>query len=563
MNKILSDKKTFFLLLAICVLTTVPFLELTEFNTKGEPREAIVASSMIGSGNWILPMDSNGEFAYKPPFFHWCIAAVSELVGGKVSEFSSRFPSAIASVMMLMTGFLFFAKRKDNETAFWATIITFTSFEVHRATFACRVDMMLTACIVCALYSLFKWIEKSCYGIPFTAIILMGIGTLTKGPVAIILPCFVTGVFLLVKGMNFWKVFYKLLIISFASLILPAIWYIMAYQQGGDNFLHLIKEENIDRFTGKMSYESHYNPWTYNVMTVLAGFIPWTLLLLISLFRPYLFKRPKGKVSVWFKNLWIEIKMMDTMRLFSLLSVILIFLFYCIPKSKRSVYLLPIYPFLAYFIAEYIIYLFKNYWKLVKIYGHILAGICLLLFVAFMSIKIGLIPDSIFHGKSAIENISYLHALAEINSLWAWFVVISLVLGFVFWHRKKEKNFIWIMLILIFLSLDTVFQPAILNAKSDLQIARRIEKIVPVDIIDSYVGTKMLHFFTINFYVGNRIRVFNDKTSLQGYLLIGKKDAETFLSPRKDRFYFELCYMSKKRSCDTKQLVCLYRYKRK
>ena len=46
---------------------------------------------------------------------------------------------------------------------------------------------------------------------------------------------------------------------------------------------------------------------------------------------------------------------MDEARLFSLLSIVLIFVFYLIPKSKRSTYLLPIYPFLAYFLAEFLI----------------------------------------------------------------------------------------------------------------------------------------------------------------------------------------------------------------
>lgn len=72
---------------------------------------------------------------------------------------------------------------------------------------------------------------------------------------------------------------------------------------------------------------------------------------------------------------------MDDARLFSLLSIVLIFVFYCIPKSKRSVYLLPVYPFIAYFLAEYIVYLVRISSKAIKIYSGFLsvAGILLLL----------------------------------------------------------------------------------------------------------------------------------------------------------------------------------------
>ena len=73
--------KEFIGLLLISVLTFLPFLGLTDFHTKGEPREAIVAYSMLETGNWILPQNNGGDIAYKPPFFHWLIAGFSALNG--------------------------------------------------------------------------------------------------------------------------------------------------------------------------------------------------------------------------------------------------------------------------------------------------------------------------------------------------------------------------------------------------------------------------------------------------------------------------------------------------
>ena len=97
--KTLTSNKAFWLLLVICVVTILPFLGLSEYHTKGEPRESIVSYSMLDSGNWILPRNNGGEMAYKPPFFHWSIAAVSAAVnGGQVTEMTSRLPSAIALI---------------------------------------------------------------------------------------------------------------------------------------------------------------------------------------------------------------------------------------------------------------------------------------------------------------------------------------------------------------------------------------------------------------------------------------------------------------------------------
>lgn len=95
----------------------------------------------------------------------------------------------------------------------------------------CRVDMMLTAFIVMALYQLYTWCEKEQQGFPWMATLFMGCATLTKGPVGIILPCLVTGVYLLIRGTKFYEAFLSMLLVAVVSCILPAIWYVAAYQQ--------------------------------------------------------------------------------------------------------------------------------------------------------------------------------------------------------------------------------------------------------------------------------------------------------------------------------------------
>ena len=356
--KISSKTSLFLLLLVISTLTIIPYLGLTNFHTKGEPREAIVAVSMLQNDNWILPINNGGDIAYKPPFFHWCIAALS-LPAGEVTEFTSRLPSALAAIIMAIACFLFFAKRSRNDIAFLASLLLLSGFEVHRAAMASRVDMVLTCFIVLAMLQLYRWWELGLKGIPIWAILFMSIATLTKGPVGIVLPCAVIGIFLLFQKVSVWKAFYKIIPIALLSCILPLLWYYAAYQQGGEAFLRLVMEENVDRFLGKMSYGSHEQPIIYYVYITLAGWLPWSLLVIMSLFT-LKYKRPQGTVKLYWERFKDYITHMDKMRLFSLLSIVIIFVFYCIPKSKRSVYILPIYPFIAYFLAEYMLFLLKQ-----------------------------------------------------------------------------------------------------------------------------------------------------------------------------------------------------------
>ena len=54
-------KSYFWPLVALCVVSLFLFLGQTFFNTRGEPREAVVALSMLQQGNWVLPVNNGVE----------------------------------------------------------------------------------------------------------------------------------------------------------------------------------------------------------------------------------------------------------------------------------------------------------------------------------------------------------------------------------------------------------------------------------------------------------------------------------------------------------------------
>ena len=548
----ISNKRCW-LILAIAAITILPFIGLTEFNTKGEPREAVVALSMINDGNWILPINNGGDIPYKPPFFHWLIALFS-LLPGYVSEFTARLPSALALIIMVVVGYRFFARRGDEPTAFVASLLTLTAFEVHRAGMNCRVDMVLTACIVGSLYLLYRWYEEGLKGVPWLGILCMSMGTLTKGPVGIILPCFVMGVFLLLRGERFWITFGRFLLFAVLACILPALWYVAAWQQGGDAFLELVKEENLGRFMGKMTYESHENPFYYNFIMLIAGWIPWTLLLLISLPALYT-KRASLRHFSW--------KKISPLQLFTWLSFLLILFFYCIPKSKRGVYLLPVYPFMAYLLAQFFMWLTRRHVKPIKIFACIMGTIALLLVVAFGIVKAGWVPDTLFHGKHAAENIQMLSALENCHGVWVVLVLCALLFAGIYALRKRNLLSALLVIFVVFASLDGLFQPTALNTRSDRPLANRVKK----DFIDQgekvymYTSIDMLHFFGTNFYTGDKMGQFLRTKPDKGVLMIAAKDRKDFFETYSD-YTFIPVERTKRRMSEMKDTVYFYRFNR-
>lgn len=568
-------KSYFWPLAGLCVLSLFLFLGQTFFHTRGEPREAVVALSMLQQANWVLPVNNGVELAFKPPFFHWCIAALSTLTGA-VTEYTARMPSALALSAMVLVGYVFYAKRRGAEVAFLAALITLTNFEVHRAGVACRVDMVLSAMMVIALYQFYKWAERDLKGFPWVGVLCLSAAALTKGPVGIVLPCAVPAVFLWIRGKGFFRVFFRFFAVAVAACILPAVWYYAAYQQGGSRFLDLVLEENVYRLMGRMTYESHENPAWYNVVTVVAGYVPYTLLVVLSLFFLHYRKPEGGRLRTWWSRLVAYIRNMDDTRLYSLLSIVIIFVFYCIPKSKRSVYLLPIYPFIAYFLAEYIIYLRHRHLNALRVFGSIMAGLSVLLLAVFVAVRLDAVPESLFSGRHAAENVAYMQALSDFP-LTAFTVVLVLLpvvaAGWYFrvQHRNAADNGIiyacLAVVFSIFFVLDGVYQPKVLNVKSDKAVAEAIAKIVPEGRLYSFrtdvVPGNRMHPFTVNFYLGDRMVPFDCfDPGEEGYVLMGEDMVEGFMARYGAEYTLEDVYNPHHRSCDDKRFNHLYRFRR-
>ena len=572
----MSDKKKAFWFIALLsVLVIVPFLGETIFYSKGEPREAIVAYTMLKSGNWILPVNYGVEIAYKPPFLYWAIAVVSSIMGG-VTEFSSRMPSALAFLAMQLVFFSFVAKRKNIKTAFLTSILLLSSFEVHRAAVACRLDMVQVSFIVIALCLLFRWDEKGSKEIPWLAVLLMACATLTKGPVGSIFPCVGIGIYQLLRGRSFGKSFFSLLGIGLLSLVPLGIWFWAAYQQGGESFINLMMEENTGRFFRKMSYASHENPLWYNFVTIIWGWIPWTLVLLISLFglkwKEMRFLPEGSSWSERFNKAWTKFRSQSPLHLFTWVVILFIFIFYCIPKSKRSVYLLPIYPFMAMLIAEYFLALVQRKAKVFKISAYIFASLALLLTVTFIIVRFGLIPDSVWGtGKHAAENIGFMHALENVDLPFSKWLIVALpaiagictLIALV--KRADTRSLLYSIagcILCLFVSLDGVYQPTVLATKSDKRLAEQVNTYVQDGFMYSYTPP-LIRFYCTNYYLNDRMRDFVPGLSGTGYVMLSKWTKEEFLKKYSDEYRLEEVYTTPYRSCDLRDKILIYKFSEK
>ena len=527
------------IVLILAVLLTLPWLGLGHFYTRGEPREALVAVAMMEQGNYILPV-FQGEFAFKPPMLHWLVSLFS-LPQGFVSEYTARMPSAVALIAMIFAFYAFYSRRVNSAKALIASLIVMTCFEVHRAAMTCRVDMVLMAFTVGAVMALSKWMENGYRRWPVVASLLASGAILTKGPVGAILPCFALVVYMLIRRERWQRVVVAALKFVVLSAIVPIFWYVAAYMQGGDRFLQLVLEENFGRFLGKMSYESHENGIFYNVEMLLAGFVPYTLLAVFGLFAVK-WRKPEWSKR-YFVGLWARFRSIDNTRMFAIVAAVCVFVFYCIPKSKRGVYLLPMYPFAALLLADYVVYLYKEKRRVLKVFFVTVASLAVIYSIGLIALNVadlGFLGDSRSARRMAVQ-LAELQRM-HLNAYYIGIALLPLVVAAISWLLLRRSKFVvygsmavWAAMTV---TLDALLNPAIKNSVPDFQFAQSVKVYQPDGRVYFYrpADTGAETVYTVAFYLDDRSMTYSEGMSLpdRGYIMVREDNKDKFMKAMSD-----------------------------
>jgi 4-amino-4-deoxy-L-arabinose transferase-like glycosyltransferase len=571
------------MVLIICALSVLPWIGLGDFSTKGEPREAAVAISMLESGNWVLPEVYANEFAYKPPMAHW-LMAICSLPQGYVSPFTSRLPSALAYILLIGVTLFFFGQRIKFQEAFICALLLLSCIEIHRAGMTSRVDMVLTTFIVMGLYALYRW--EDCLelkGLPVVIPFLLGCAVLTKGPVGMILPLFVFGVYLLIlRKYRLLVVFKALFYVGVSSLFLPLIWYVAAWKQGGEDFLNVVLAENFGRFFHindlNINYTlGHENGIWYNFVTLIAGFIPWTILFVFSLCGMR-WAKPSGSFGSILKKMWSCFLSMEKLKQFSLVALVCILVFYSFPSSKRSVYLMPAYPFIALFLSQFVLYITQYRTKVCRVFAGFLAILTSVVAVVAGLTLAGII-DPVALTEQFTQRTSTLFTVGAVTQMLASpdvltggiFILMLAALVTVFYQMRKKINLkmLYAAIFLVFtinLLIDGVIMRAVRNAGSSRPFAEQVRREYPLDKKNMYVMNNLklyVNMYGLNFYLRNSFHNFEKEQPASGYFFVAEKDIEKVMTNYESRYIFTFLTSSEKEISDLRQKIHLFRFTRR
>jgi 4-amino-4-deoxy-L-arabinose transferase-like glycosyltransferase len=305
--------------------------------TKGEPREAVTVFDIVHGGGVILPQRAGVEIPSKPLLMHWMAALVSMVAGG-VNEFAVRLPSAGLAIAGVIVCYFYVRRLFDDVTALVAGLILATTFQYLQAATGARVDMTLTFFMEVAFFEFILMAE----GLTRRRMLLyvaLALAVLTKGPIGLILPGLVALIWIALEKR--WTLLGEMNLVrgAIVVLILAGGWYLAALIEGGPGFFRKqILTENVLRFAGGSDFhEGHIHPFYYMEFALLAGFMPWTIVLPIIAVQAARVPHP-----------------LDSRFRYMLVWFAAVLIFYNLPQSKRGVYLLCMYPAFATIVAIYI-----------------------------------------------------------------------------------------------------------------------------------------------------------------------------------------------------------------
>jgi len=574
--KAIYAKYPYLLVLFVSMLLTLPWIIQGEFYTKGEPREATVATCILNTGNWVLPSDYADEVAYKPPFMHWFIAAFS-LPAGHVTETTARLPSALGLIGIVMMFFALLYKRVSAFRAVLTSIILLTSFEMHRSGIEARVDMTLAFFMIGALISMFKWEEKGLKGYPWLIPVFLAGAALVKGPVGIVLPCLVFGLYLLLlRRYSLWNIILKNVIVALPALAVLLVWYVLAYQQGGEHFLNLVYAENFGRFLGEdkaklgISYElGHKGPFWYYLPAILLGFMPWSLLAVFSLFS-ISFKKRIQRVTLR-SSLLQRLAGLDKLTLFSIVSVVIILDFYAIPSSKRSVYIMPAYPFAAYLLTLLYKWAVTAKPLLIRIMSYIvltISGLLLLLVGIFHFVNLLQVATPLVHDAKTLRDVGTLSRAFQENSVPGTVVWVLLLVAFLYcihMLKKGKAKLILTATLALFVCTQVFLEqeayPAFKTSYSSRHFAEKIQSKYNIQH-NMYVMNdlnKYMNLYGLNFYLNNDFKNFDKEQPKEGYFITGLDYIDGIRMKYAGKYKFEELERSVDKYNDFGDVVVLYK----
>ena len=214
-----------------------------------------------------------------------------------------------------------------------AAVVAATSLQQVVLARAAVTDMTLAALLVATLYGLRRWLaaegKRPRLGWALVAGVALGLATLTKGPVALVLIGGTLVIHLALTRRLSRLVSSDFLAALAAALLVAAPWYLAMYRLHGEEFVQgFLVANNLTRFLKAEHAEQTGSWYSYflNVPVLLVYFLPWSVFL------------PQALARTWRAN--------EGARLLVTWAAV-VFVFFSLSKTQLVTYIFPMFAVAA------------------------------------------------------------------------------------------------------------------------------------------------------------------------------------------------------------------------
>jgi 4-amino-4-deoxy-L-arabinose transferase-like glycosyltransferase len=327
-------------LIAFCGFLFFAGLQVIGLVGADEPRYAQIAREMLQRGDWVTPVLNGQPWLEKPPLYYWT-AMLAYKATGEVSDWAARLPSAILCSLMIFFIYVW-ARHFRRGMQLDAALITAASAIVIGFGRSASTDMPLTAMFTAAMLCWYGWYSNQNRGWLLAFYVFTGLGTLAKGPVAVVLAGLIIAVFAVLR--RDWRLILRTLwpagIVLYLAVTLP--WFIAVQRANPKFFRTFFLQHNVERFSTNLYH--HAQPFWFYLPVALLALLPWTVFVIVALvdaIRDWRFsaQQPPG---------------VEDLRTYLTVWFLLPMAFFSLSQSKLPGYILPAIPAGTILLANFV-----------------------------------------------------------------------------------------------------------------------------------------------------------------------------------------------------------------
>jgi 4-amino-4-deoxy-L-arabinose transferase-like glycosyltransferase len=244
--------KNLFILIAIGALLFIPFLGHVHLFDWDEINFAESAREMLVTHKFSQVQINFEPFYEKPPFFMW-MQAISMSVFG-ANEFAARLPNAVIGIITLIVIFNIGTKLVDDRFGWLWVFCYIGSFLPHFYFKTGLIDPLFNLFIFYGIYQFVRLTNMENFKpskATRTAVlagVFIGLGILTKGPVALLITMFC--LFMYWVSFRFRPVipFQYLLIFLISAFVVSCAWFGIDTFRNGPKFIFAFIERQVALF---------------------------------------------------------------------------------------------------------------------------------------------------------------------------------------------------------------------------------------------------------------------------------------------------------------------------